>query len=116
MDGAVTQDTMCKCGRVENNECKICVGPGTEKDRLYHCKEWNRMRLQLDTDVRLMEQIAESGSRCWLWGKVIFPFQERVRPRGLLIIRRRVEDGSVGCQKTRKRGTETLEATWENCY
>ena len=52
MDGALTQDTMCKYGWVENGECKLREGPGTEKDRLYQCKEWNRMRLQLQPEVR----------------------------------------------------------------
>ena len=96
LDGALTQDTMCKYGWVENNECKLCGGPGTEKHRLYHCMEWNRIRLQLESEVRLREQIAKGDSRCWLWDS-----------------RDRVEDGSIGCQKIRMCETETLEVTAE---
>ena len=35
VDGAVTQDAMCKYGWANKNECKLCGGPGTEKHRLH---------------------------------------------------------------------------------
>ena len=38
IDGAVTQNAMCKYGWVKKNECKLCGGPGTEKNKLHHCK------------------------------------------------------------------------------
>ena len=47
---------------------------GTEKDTLYHCKEWENQRLQLSDEVRAMEQIAKGGGGCWQWERGIAPF------------------------------------------
>ena len=63
LDGALTQDTMCKYSWVENDECKLCGGPGTEKHRLYHCKEWNHIRLQLESEVRLRDCVLPCSER-----------------------------------------------------
>ena len=41
IDGAVTQDAMCKDVWVKHNECKICGELGTEKQRLHHCN-WSK--------------------------------------------------------------------------
>ena len=45
-----------------------------EKHRLYHWKGWNHLRLQLEHEVRLKEQIAEGDLRCWLWERGIVSF------------------------------------------
>ena len=70
------------------------------------------MRLQLEHEVMLLEQIAEGDSRCRKEG--LCPSLVRVRLRGLLIMRRRLEVSSIGCQKTRMLGIEILEATEED--
>ena len=66
IDGAVTKDVMCKYGWVKDNGCRLCGGAGTEKHRLYPCKEWNHLRLELDHEVRLMEQLVKDDIRCLL--------------------------------------------------
>ena len=63
--GAVAQDAMCKCGwDKKKNECKLCGGSGTEKHRFHHYEEWNRLKLQLEHEVMLMEHIAQGDGRC----------------------------------------------------
>ena len=47
INGEVTRDVMCKYGWVENDGCKLCGGPGTEK-HWFHRKGWNHIRLQLE--------------------------------------------------------------------
>ena len=59
VDGAVTQDAMCK----------YCGGPGTEKHRSYHCKGWKIVRVQLSEEVRVMEEIRRlKGGVRPFWG------------------------------------------------
>ena len=115
-NGAVTQDVMCKYGWVKDNGCRLSGGAGTEKHRVYPCKEWNQLRLELDHEVRLMEQIVKGDSRCLLWEEELCPSLERVRLRGLFLMRRRLEGSCIGCQKTGMLGIEILEVTRQNCY
>ena len=71
INGAISQDAMCNYGWAQDNECKLCGGPGTEKHRLCSCKGWHQLRLKLEHKARLMEQINEDDSQCWLWDRGI---------------------------------------------
>ena len=37
---------------MRSNVCKLCDGLGTEKHRLFQCKVWMRLRLQVIDEVR----------------------------------------------------------------
>ena len=52
---------------VQQNRCKICDGPGTERQRLYGCEGWRNLRLQMEYDVKSVAKIAHDDSRIWLW-------------------------------------------------
>ena len=73
IDGAVTQDALCKYVWVKKNECKICGGP--EKHSLYHCKWSKNLRFQMSAEVRAFEHVAQGDHKCWLWknGNCVFP-------------------------------------------
>ena len=63
INGAVTQDAMCKDRWVQKNECKLCGGPGFEKPaaglalRKTGCAtvRVRKLRLERANEVRLFE-------------------------------------------------------------
>ena len=64
INGAVTQDAMCKYVWVKKFDCKICRGRGTENHRLCHCMWWKNQRLQMSGEVRACEHIAKGDHKC----------------------------------------------------
>ena len=61
------QDSFHKCGWVKQHKCEISDGPCIEKYRLYECKGWHNVRLQLEAEVRSYSQIVQKSGRLWLW-------------------------------------------------
>ena len=53
-------------GWFEQNECKICYGPGYCRHGLYECRCWQNVRLQLENAVRCFEQVARRDTKQWL--------------------------------------------------
>ena len=42
----------------KKNQCKIFGGRGSEKHRLYVCKGWHSIRLEMESEVEHFEKIA----------------------------------------------------------
>ena len=50
-------------------QCKLCGGCGTEKHRLYVCKGWHHISLDMESEVKHIEKIAPDDLWDWLWKK-----------------------------------------------
>ena len=85
LEGGWVQKKVYDTGWSDESKCQAChKEEGTEKHRLYHCREWHEVRQGIPEAFRKWEQKAETSKKEWKWqrGVVTHPLSESQWNRG----------------------------------
>ena len=90
MKGGWTQKRLFDIGWSDESKCQAChEEEGTEKHRLYHCPERNKVRREIPEAFKKLEQKARTSKKEWKWqrGIVVHPLGESQWNRGHFSLR-----------------------------
>ena len=90
----------------DSKNCTCCEADGTEKRRIYHCREWREERNKIPRVVRTCEMKAKSSQNDWKWqrGLVSYPEMEGIWQAASL-------ESSIGFRRHHGPGTEEFKAS-----